>query len=547
MSSILKSSIRIIKAELLNILIILLFIFLSSKALFHSGFFRTVDDITTVRIVYLAKELQRNYWLYNFPVRISAELAHGFGYNLYLFYAPIVYYTGAFLMIFLKLSHIVATKWVYAFPLLVGPLFFYFAVRQRFGRLPSLIATCFYTFFPFRGYDTYIRGGVGEAWAMVFFPASLGFLFLSEKKKIGYSLFSIFLALALISHNISGLMILGFILLFGLVFYAKKIEFWLSVLLAMGLSAFYWLPSLYYLPIVKVNYSSQNTGQVLNFLDPLINLFKIQFPYNPEGRYSGIFFWIFLLIFIFFGVNFRRIKKNIRKEFLFWFFSGLSLYFLLSVESKLLWQFTLPISRLLQFPWRVLVVLSFILPYLMALGVTFIKKTTWQMPVFILMIVLVFFFLPSFKPKEYSYFYEYSAEDTGICATTWEDEYLPVWVKECAGGPARKIIDFPAGVVNVVRDNKLDIEAKIEAKKQGDLIVYKYYFPGWNVLVDGKKVRLDYKFSKNGIFRTQIQPGTHMVKIFYAKTRIMWVADLISLLSLIIFGYTLLSRYKEHI
>ena len=58
------------KKEFFSLCIILFLALLSSKALFHTGFFRTVDDITTVRIVYLVKELQRNYWLHNFPVRI---------------------------------------------------------------------------------------------------------------------------------------------------------------------------------------------------------------------------------------------------------------------------------------------------------------------------------------------------------------------------------------------------------------------------------------------------------------------------------------------
>lgn len=545
MAHIFRKLLDVLQKEFISLCIILFFVFLTSKALFQPGFFRTIDDITTVRIVYLVKELQRDYWLQNFPVRISAELAHGFGYNLYMFYSPLVYYAGAILMMFLKLSHIVATKWVYVFPLLVGPFFCYFALRQKFGRIPSLLGTAIFSFFPFRGYDTYIRGGVGEAWAMTFLPAAIGSLFLAEKKKIGYMLFSFFLSLVIISHNISGLLILSFIVALGLFFYRRKREFWLSLLLALGLSAFYWLPAAFYLSIVKVTYSNQNTGQVLNFLDPLVNLIRIQIPYNPEGRYSGIFFWIFLAVLTIFIIHFKKIKKQVRKDFLLWFFCGLFLYFLLSAESKFIWQLTLPISRLLQFPWRILIVLSFVFPFVVAYSISFIKKPIFQVLFFIPVCILILIFLPSFKPKEYSFFYEYSAEDTGICATTWEEEYLPIWVKECAGGPARNEIEVKGGAFNLTGSNKLLYEGTAEASSAADLIVYKYYFPGWHVEVDGKESIVDYTFSKQGIFKTKIPAGSHSIKIYYEKTPLMWIADLISLLSVGVFILWLLR--KKHV
>ena len=535
MAQIFKKLLKLLQKEFFPLCIILFFVFLTSKALFQPGFFRTTDDITTVRIIYLVKELQRNYWLQNFPVRISAELAHGFGYNLYMFYGPLVYYVGAILMMFLKLSHIVATKWVYVFPLLTGPFFCYFALRQKFGRIPSLLGTAIFSFFPFRGYDTYIRGGVGEAWAMAFLPAAIGSLFLAEKKKIGYILFSFFLSLVIISHNISGLLILSFIFVLGLFAYRRKREFWLSLLLTLGLSAFYWLPAAFYLSIVKVTYSNQNTGQVLNFLDPLVNLIRIQIPYNPEGRYSGIFFWIFLAVLTTFVIHIKKIKRQARRDFLFWFFSGVFLYFLLSAESKFIWQLTLPISRLLQFPWRILIILSFIFPFVVAYSISFIKKPIFQVLIFIPVCILVLIFLPSFKPKEYSFFYEYSAQDTGICATTWEDEYLPTWAKECAGGPARQEIEVRKGSFNLFASNKLSYEGSSDASDETELIVYKYYFPGWHVEVDGKSSKLDYTFSKGGIFKTKIPAGLHLIRVYYEKTPVMWIADLISLVSVGLF------------
>lgn len=92
------------------------FVYLSSKAAFHSGFFRTIDDVTTVRIMYPVKELTR-FSFFNFPVRLSAELSHGYGYPLYLFY---------------------------------------FSLRQKVKPLAALSASILYCPFPYRGWDSYI-------------------------------------------------------------------------------------------------------------------------------------------------------------------------------------------------------------------------------------------------------------------------------------------------------------------------------------------------------------------------------------------------------
>jgi hypothetical protein len=276
---------------------------------------------------------------------------------------------------------------------------------------------------------------------------------------------------------------------------------------------------------------------------------KIQIPYNPEGRYSGIFFWMLLFIVVSLIYHYKLIKKDIRRDFAFWLFFGLLLYFLLSVESKAIWQLTLPVSRLLQFPWRILILLSFIFPFLLAYGVSFIRKPFFRAIFLIPLLGLIIIFLPSFKPREYSFFYEYSAEDTGICATTWEQEYLPVWVKECAGGPARNEIEVRNGTFLLAKNNKLLYEGTAEASTAADLIVYKYFFPGWHVMIDGRESPLDNRFSKQGIFKSKLPKGKHTVEVKYSKTFVMWFSDILSAISSIVviyLGILWLTRRKKH-
>jgi len=531
-----------IKKEFPFFIILLFVIFLSSKALFHRGFFRTIDDVTTVRIIHMAKELQRNEIIDNFPVRIASDLSNNYGYPIYLFYAPLTYYIGALLMIVLKISHITATKWVYVFPLIFGPLLFYWAIRQKLSIFPAIIATCLYTFFPYRGWDTYIRGGVGEAWVMAFIPAMIGGIFSMEKNKnnLGGLIFTSFLFLSVISHHLAGLQAILLVIIYGFIFHLKNKKFWKYFFLGIGLSSFYWLPIIFYLKIVRVTYIDVNAGNIIKHLLPLSDLIKINYQ-DYDKKFSTIFFYLQLTGIIFFTLKliFKKNKQiNLNKKWIFfWGISGLILYLLLSSSFGLFWSLTLPVSGLLQFPWRLLILLSFIIPFFTGLTINYLNNHLIKLGFSLLIVIISLSFLPIFKPKEYSFFYEYKAE--GPCATTtWENEYLPIWVKECPKEKPKQDIEInPKTDFRIIKNSSIDLNVIYKSRKPAELIVYRYYFPGWKIIIDKKNYPIDYQFSKTGIFKTQIPASQNEVRIFYTKTKIMWLADILTIFFLIIFLY----------
>lgn len=535
--------------DLTCVAVLAIFVFLSSYALFHDGFFRTIDDITTVRINYLQKELARNNWVNNFPVRLSGELSNNFGYPLYLFYAPLTYYVGASLKIFLSLSDIVATKYVYVFPLIFGPFALYLAARQKVQAPWALIAAVAYTLFPYRGSNTYVRGAAPEAWAISLIPLAMAGIFLLQKnKKVGGFIFSVGYFLVLITHILVGLQFTALVLLFGFIFLLKNKWFWQSFALGIGAAAFYLLPMIYYLKIIKVTYVDVNTTYLLQTLEPINNLLKV-----PVGefvwRVSGVFFYLLAggLVYLMYK---KRQGDNHLKEAFFWGISGLVLYLLLFDPFKFIWEISLPLTGILQFAWRILALLAFMIPLFLALLLQTIKSVYIKAALATIAIVVSLNFLPSFKPEAYSYFYQYKPE--GPCATTsWQDEYLPIWVKGCPQ-PRNPLEIKPEGKINLLSDNPLAITAEVETENNSDLIVNKFYFPGWHLLLDGKETPLDYTFSIDGIFKTALTPGKHNVEVVYKKTPIMWIADLISLGSFALLFYSqkssayfLLRRYKK--
>lgn len=98
---------------------------------------------------------------------------------------------------------------------------------------------------------------------------------------------------------------------------------------------------------------------------------------------------------------------------------------------------------------------------------------------------------------------------------------------------------YPEGKINIVSDNSLDIKAIVDSDESAQLIVNKFYFPGWHVFVNGKDKPLDYNFSIDGIFKTEVTEGKHNIDVIYTKTKVMWLADLISISSFGILLYCL--------
>lgn len=507
--------------EILCVLVLCFFIFLASQALFHDGFFRTDDDLTVVRIEYMVKELQRGNWVNNFPVRMSGELSNFYGYPLYLFYSPLTYYMGSILM-FLGLSSIVATKYVYVFPLIFGPLVFYFAARQRFPLFSSLIASILFTLYPYRGFDTYLRGSVAEAWAISFIPLIFAGVFLLQKKNMWGGVFiALGLFLVITSHHLAGILALVLLGAYGVIFLRMSKSYWGYVILGVTMSSFYLIPMVVYLKHIRLTYLSVNTTEIFQSLLPFSYVWDMGIL-KPVSYFSLVF--ILILIGSLFIIV--KSKANEKKEYLFWVLAGVILYLLMFETFEIVWRL-LPFLGILQFGWRVQIVLSFIIPFLVAMMIFQTKKMTLRVMIGVAIILASLNFLPSFHPKEYSYFYEYHPE--GECATlSHQDEYLPKWVVDC---PllSQVFVTKTASQIAITQNNPVDVKAEITVPQRTDLIINKYYFPGWEVYLNGKRAKVEYLFSEYGVMRTDIGEGKNRVEVIYKKTFIMWVADLITI------------------
>src|SRR3989344_2032187 len=150
---------------LLPIIIVVFFGIIAGFSLLHKGLPPTHDgEYHVVRFYEFDKTLRGGDW---YP-RWAADLNNGYGIPLFNYVYPLPNYVS-FTLHLLGISFISSFKLNLFFAILIGSVFFYLWARMFWGKLGGIVSSVFYTFSPYHFVDIYIRGSVGEVWALAFF------------------------------------------------------------------------------------------------------------------------------------------------------------------------------------------------------------------------------------------------------------------------------------------------------------------------------------------------------------------------------------------
>ena len=205
------------------------------------GFFPMHDDVQVARVQQMFVALKGG----QFPVRWAPDLGYGYGYPIFNFYNPLPYYFGS-VFIFMGFDVLAATKLMFVFPVVLSGISMFIFSKLFLSNFASGIAGLFYVYAPYHAVQIYVRGAVAEYWAYAVLP--LVFYALWKRKII---LGALALAALILSHNLTSFMSIPFILI--LIFIKLSTEKKKSLLftiycllftLALGLSSFFWIPSI---------------------------------------------------------------------------------------------------------------------------------------------------------------------------------------------------------------------------------------------------------------------------------------------------------------
>ena len=285
------------------------------------------DNQHIVRLFLLDQGLKQGYL---YPRWVDG-LGFGFGYPLFNFYPPLVYYVGE-LFHLAGFSLIWSVKLTFILGFYIGVIGIYLLVKKLTNRLSAFLSATLYTFFFYHTVLIYVRGALAEFISLAILPLVFLTLYnLQEKPSLKRSiLLGITLALLILTHPLIALpsfIFIGFFFLFYFFQIQKKKEFIkyaiLGGLIGLSLSAFFWLPSFLerkYTLVDKI-LTSELASYKLHYI------YSQQFIYSPWG-YGGsgvglsdgmtfqlgkihiglVFGSILLSIFYYFSLSFRALR-----------------------------------------------------------------------------------------------------------------------------------------------------------------------------------------------------------------------------------------------
>ena len=508
------------------------------------------------------------------PPRLGPDFLYGFGYPLFNFYYLLPFYTGAFfysitggLMVSLKMTFFLTS--------ILSVIGMYLFLKKHFSHLASFAGATLYLYTPYRAVDLYVRGAIGEAFAIALFPWILYTttnLIEKPKSKNNIAFTSISLALFFISHNYFFLLVAPFTAIYALyILYKTKFKslknLAISLSLSIALSAYWWLPA-----FLEYNLVSSITPFIIEDHFPFIKqLILPSWGYGSSvwGPGDEISFQIGLVNLFAAGIalllllkNKIKFKDNKSTLGALAFLGFLICLFLMNIRSMFIWNL-IPFTNFIQFPWRFLALTTFFTAVLAAFVADKLNKKIITLAVIFGSILLTFSY---FKPSQTFYKTDneylerlFAVKRAGPDAQNPDEKYLqysedylllPNTSEEKPNEyyPIKIIPDQNSLIKNSEALSSTKYTATLETYENSKVTTRAFDFPGWIVEVNGQKVET-YPLGPYGQLTFELEPGLHEVELYWTETGLRLLADLISLSALavilyLLFGQKLLQRAK---
>lgn len=493
------------------------------------------------------------------PVRWAGDLNYGYGMPLfnYIYHLP---YAVSSVFLFLGFSLVNSFKISLALSYIASGIFMYAFANIFFkDNKKALLVAVFYQFAPFRLVELLIRGSFGEVYTYTFLPLilyGLTGLFVSQQKtkradgnitsrrdkSIYFYLSVIGSSLLVLSHNALSLIFFGIAFLY-IIFFSPNIRKFLiataSLIIGLFISSYYWVSAIFE---HKFTYGDLFMKDMyLSHFPPLKNLFIPNLNNSQSLQTGGVSVQIGLFhtiaITVCLALFFFLKKKNgdkLKRTILYSVLLFCIALFFMTPYSKVIWS-NIPLLRQFQFPWRLLGVIVFSTSLAAAglLNIPFIKKKI----IYSLLLLLVVF-------STYSYWYPVLGYDkineknywNFPLNTTYFGETDLIW----SGGPAssypKKRVDVIGGDARILEFRKksnLHVYT-IDAKTDAQIVDHTQYFPGWKVFIDGRQTDIEFQDENwRGQITFYVPKGFHTIKVVFGESIVRFLADTLSLISLL--------------
>jgi len=245
-------------ANVFGLFIILVISLIAARSLFAPGYFIMHDDLQMMRQL----EMEKCFLDGQIPCRWVPDMGYGFGFPLFNYYPPLPYLIGEVFRIF-GFTFVFSAKLTFALSIIASGIAMYLLAKDFFGRIGGILSAIFYIWAPYHAVDVFVRGAMNESWALVWFPLILwsSYKLIKEFKfeKRWLILLSIVYSLLLMSHNIMVLIFTPLLALWVFVHlwlsntWRRLLPLFIAGVLALGMSAFFTLPSYFEQKYVNIS------------------------------------------------------------------------------------------------------------------------------------------------------------------------------------------------------------------------------------------------------------------------------------------------------
>jgi len=474
---------------------------------------------------------------YLFP-RWAPTINSGYGLPLFQFMYPFPNYMAA-LFHFFGVEFVSAFKYMSAFAYLSALFFCYLWLKTKWSQKSAVIGTIASAFVPYWFVELYVRGSIGEIWAITFL--FFGFLSIERRNVI---LLALATCLLLLSHN--GLSIV-FLPIIGLYVLYRLNATWLACMaLGIGLAAWFWLPALaesHYM--VGLN-TVRVTDHFASIPELLIPSWGTEFSgVGTSGNKMSLQIGVGVLLWTVFALfRLKTTVKKQRNELLIVLGIMVVSICLVLPSSTWIWLHV-PVLPYLQYPWRLLVLIIPFTAWISA-SLTEYTKKLWVPILLVCVSVLMTYQYTrgaQYEPRNDLYYASRANFTDGTSSmgnslstiwTPWKETKSLTIATDRENNPI--IVDGP---------NEKYLDRQYTVTLEDDTVVrfHILYFPGWTAYIDGVLTTIDYQ--SQGTIDVHVPKGTHTVRLVMQETVIRTFASGISVLSLVIFGYLGILWYRR--
>lgn len=543
--------------SLLPFLFVIFGTFPAIASIVQPGYFPMHDDLQAMRQLQMDKCLRD----LQIPCRWVPDMGYGFGYPLFNYYPPLPYYVGEIIHL-LGFSFLDTVKALFVLTFLLSALTMYVFAKEFWGRIGGAVSALFYVWAPYHAVDVYVRGAMNEAWALVFFPAVLWSIYkiIKTNKWVFVTSGAFSIALLALSHNPTLMIFVPGALLWTLLWlWQERSIISISKLLvcgiwAFGLAAFFSVPVV--LELKHVHVETLFIGY-FNYLAHFLNLNQLfisrywsygESVFGPSDTMAfplGHFHWIGTVVALFVALIARKKMPKISLVILFFFAWTYAYTFLAHQRAVFIWR-AVPLLGNLQFPWRFLT-LSVVGTSFLAGSIFLLFSKTDRVLRFLLAgvitVSLILFNIGFFTWRDFwpwvNDSHKFSGELWRLQKTAGIFDYLPKQLPLPPKDPPNGDAEFTLGEgsFKTLKKNSKVQEYEVEVKSQtAEFQINTFYFPGWQVSIDGEKIALDPNRDKtNGTMIIDLLQGKHQIKAEFSDTIIRAISNSISFVSWLIF------------